>query len=230
MSDPLRREELLIRPGRELLGPGDWSRVFGREAPLEVEVGFGRDDGLLRRAAAQKERNFIGVELKRERVDTYIGRAARSRLRNLRIVAGRAEVVIGILLPEAGVDSIRILFPDPWPKPKHEGNRLVQPYFARQLRRVLRPGGTVLLATDDAAYQEQMQSVMDGVGGFQRESVRDAAERDDEGTAARLGPGERIGTDGTTIFERKGKERGRGIRYFLYRRSAEAPCTAGATA
>lgn len=220
MPPALLPKDLLVRPGRPLRGPGDWARLFGRTAPLEVEIGFGRDDGLLRRAAAQAERDFIGVELRQERVDTYLGRAARSRIRNLRVLPGRAETVVGVMLPEGGVDAMRILFPDPWPKPKHAGNRLIQPWFARQVRRVLRPGGTLLMATDDAAYQEQMREVVDGVGGFETVSVRDAAERDDDGTAERLGPGERIGTDGTTIFERKGKARGRPIRYFTWRRAA----------
>jgi len=200
-------DPLLVRPGHDLRGPGDWGRVFGRIAPLEVEVGFGRDEGLIRRAAADPERDFLGIELKVERVQTYLGRVRRAGLANVRIVAGRAEVVLGILLPPGGVNAVRILFPDPWPKDRHAGNRLIQPYFLREVRRVLGPGGILWMATDDAAYQRQMVEVAESVGGFAGGPYD--------------GPEERTPTDGITIFERKGIQQGRSIRYFRYRRLAE---------
>ncbi|NUN51398.1 MAG: tRNA (guanosine(46)-N7)-methyltransferase TrmB [Planctomycetaceae bacterium] len=205
MQADLPAHPLLLRPGRELPGPGAWEGVFGRRAPLEVEVGFGRDDALLRRAKARPERDFLGLELKRDRVETYLSRAARLGIRNLRILPGRAEVVFGVMLPAASVAAARILFPDPWPKDKHAWNRLLQPFFARELRRTLEPGADLLLATDDAAYAAQMRSVMDGDGGF-------------EGGPA----DERTVFDGTTIFERKGLAEGRKGNWFLYRRRASA--------
>jgi tRNA (guanine-N7-)-methyltransferase len=200
----LEPESLLVRPGRELRGPGGWDALFGRRAPLEVEVGFGRDAGLLRRAKAAPERDFLGIELKRDRVETYLGRAARAGLRNLRVVPGRAEVVLGILLPPGRVSTLRVEFPDPWPKDRHASHRLVQPFLVREARRVLEPGGVLLMATDDAPYQEQMRSVVASVGGFE------GGETD--------APRERSLDDGQTIFERKGLERGAAIRWFLWRR------------
>jgi tRNA (guanine-N7-)-methyltransferase len=197
---------LLVRPGRELTGPGGWDGVFGRRAPLEVEVGFGRDDALLRRAAAAPDRDFLGVELKRERVETYLRRAARLGLRNLRVVSGRAEVVLGVLLADARASAVRILFPDPWPKERHASHRLVRPFFVREVRRVLEPGGTLVMATDDAAYQRQMEETVAADGGFEGGPVEPGAERSLN--------------DGTTIFQRKGLARGAAIRWFLWRRRA----------
>jgi tRNA (guanine-N7-)-methyltransferase len=200
---------LLVRPGLELTGPGDWPRVFGRRAPLEVEVGFGRDDGLLRRAAAQPERDFLGIELKDERVETYVRRAGRLGLRNLRIVPGRAETVIGVLLPDACADAVRVLFPDPWPKARHAGHRLLRPFFVRELRRVLRPGGELVLATDDAPYAAEMVESVAVTGGLEGPL---------DGPADR--PGEEDVLHGTTLFERKWRAEGRTIRYFRYRRAS----------
>jgi tRNA (guanine-N7-)-methyltransferase len=204
MTTDLAPESLLVRPGRELPGPGGWDAIFGRRAPLQVEVGFGRDEGLLRRAKRHPERDFLGIELKRDRVETYLGRAARSGLRNLRVAPGRAEVVLGILLPDARVSTLRIEFPDPWPKDRHAHHRLFQPYFVREARRVLEPGGILVAVTDDAPYQEQMRTVVASVGGFE------GGETDPER--------ERSLADGTTIFERKGLQRGATIRWFLWRR------------
>ena len=197
-------ESLLVRPGRELAGPGGWDAVFGRRAPLQVEVGFGRDEGLLRRAKRSPERDFLGIELKRERVETYLGRAARAGLRNVRVAPGRAEVVLGILLPDARAAAIRVEFPDPWPKDRHAHHRLVQPHFVREARRVLEPGGALVRATDDAPYQEQMRAVVASAGGFEGGEVDPERERSL--------------ADGTTIFERKGLQRGATIRWFLWRR------------
>jgi len=197
-------EALLVRPGRELPGPGAWDAVFGRRAPLLVEVGFGRDDGLLRRARAAPDRDFLGVELKRDRVRTYLGRAARAGLRNLRVVPGRAEVVVGILLPAGRVAGMRIECPDPWPKDRHAGHRLVRPFFVREVRRVLEPGGWLLLSTDVTAYAEQMRAAVESVGGWEAVPVEGAAERN--------------GGDDPTIFESKGLAQGRPIRRLRFRR------------
>ena len=200
----LTPDDLLVRPGRELRGPGGWVAVFGRRAPLQVEVGFGRDEALLRRAKRQPGRDFLGIELKRDRVETYLGRAVRAGLRNLRVIEGRAEVVLGVLLPDARVSSLRIEFPDPWPKDRHARHRLVQPFLVREARRVLEPGGELVMATDDAPYQEQMRAVVASVGGFEGGEVEPQRERSL--------------ADGTTIFERKGLQRGASIRWFLWRR------------
>jgi tRNA (guanine-N7-)-methyltransferase len=200
----LAPDSLFVRPGRELPGPGAWDAVFGRRAALEVEVGFGRDDALLRRARAMPERDFLGIELKRDRAEAYARRAVRLGLRNLRIVAARAEVAIGVLLPDARAAVVRALFPDPWPKDRHAGHRLVRPFFVREARRVLEPGGLLVLATDDAPYGSEMRAAVAAAGGFEGGDADPSREGDL--------------FDGTTIFERKGLAAGASIARLVYRR------------
>jgi len=216
MAQTIPADAFLVRPGREILGPGGWDAVFGRRAPREVEVGFGRDDGLLRRAKASPERDFLGIELKADRVRAYLGRAARMGVRNLRVVPGRAETVLGVMLPDGCAATVRILFPDPWPKDRHASHRLLQPFFVREVRRVLEPGGTLLLATDDAAYGEQMRAVVEATGGF------GGVPGDLSGSRWEPDPGVTVdgreAYDGTTIFERRGLTEGRAITRLLYRR------------
>ncbi len=125
-------------------------------------------------------------------------------MRNLRVVEGRAEVVLGVMIPAGRAAAVRILFPDPWPKDRHAAHRLFQPFFVREVRRVLEPGGLLEAATDDAAYGEQIATVVAGVGGF-------------EGGATAPGD-ERSEGDGRTIFESKGLARGASIRRFRWRR------------
>jgi tRNA (guanine-N7-)-methyltransferase len=117
-------------------------------------------------------------------------------------------VVLGVLVPDGRASSVRIEFPDPWPKDRHASHRLMQPFFVRQVRRALEPGGVLVAATDDAAYQEQMRAVVEGVGGFEGGEVDPRAHREI--------------SDGTTIFERKGLARGATIRWFLWRRLPRA--------
>jgi tRNA (guanine-N7-)-methyltransferase len=197
-------DTLLVRPGRELRGPGDWDGLYGRSAPLEVEVGFGRDEGLLRRAKAAPDRDFLGIELKGDRVRAYLGRAIRAGVRNLRVVPGKAEVVLGVLLPAGRAAAVRVLFPDPWPKDRHAPHRLFQPFFVREARRVLEPGGILAAATDDAAYGDQIERVVRETGGFEGVPGGES--------------GERSRDEGTTIFERKGLAQGAAIRRFRWRR------------
>ncbi len=151
---------LTVAPGRELAGPADWARVFGRSAPLVVEVGFGKDPFLLDRATARPGDDHVGIERDPGRVETFVLEAERRGLTNVRALPISAELAIGVCFATGSVSELHVYFPDPWPKARHAANRLVQPWFAREARRILAQDGHLFVATDDAPYVAQIRDVL----------------------------------------------------------------------
>ena len=149
-----------VAPGRELSGPGDWARVFGRRAPLVVEIGFGKDPFLLDRAQARPCEDHIGIERDPGRAEAFDAEIARRGLANVRVLPISAELALTLCFEDGAVAELHVYFPDPWPKARHEDNRLVRPWFAREARRVLGESGRLFLATDDAPYAAQMREVL----------------------------------------------------------------------
>jgi tRNA (guanine-N7-)-methyltransferase len=155
-------ERLWPRYGLEPVSaaPLDLSAVFGRRAPLVVEIGFGSGSQLLASAQARPDADFLGIEVHRPGVGRVLLAAEQAGLANLRVICADAvEVLRGSLIP-ASVDEVLILFPDPWPKKRHHKRRLIQPAFAQLLATVLRPGGRLRLATDWEDYAHHMMAVL----------------------------------------------------------------------
>ena len=192
----------LVVPGRELRGPDDWPELFGRRAPLVVEIGFGKDTFLLEQAEAHPERDHVGVERDPHRVALFLERAEERGLANIRALPVAAEMALGLCFPDRSVTELHVYFPDPWPKVRHARNRLVQPWFAREARRVLAEDGVLYMATDDEPYRDQMLEVMEG-GGFVNLMAEGWVDE------APLGH--------ETKFERLWRQRGRGIHHMLFR-------------
>ncbi len=202
--DPLPR---LLVPGRELRGPDDWQRHTGRAAPLVVEVGFGKDAFLLDRAARDPASDHVGVERDPHRVRAFLAKADARGLENLYVLPVTAELALGACLPVAGVAELHVYFPDPWPKARHAGHRMVQPWFGREAHRVLTPGGAVHLATDDPEYARAMIAVFEESGLFRNVHGRGVvAER----------PSAPFCEDHRTKFERLWRRRGRRIHHLAY--------------
>ncbi|HTD85068.1 MAG TPA: tRNA (guanosine(46)-N7)-methyltransferase TrmB, partial [Candidatus Binatia bacterium] len=86
-------------------------------------------------------------------------KAKRAGLTNVSLMRIEAYYFLEYLLPRQSLVALHVYFPDPWPKRKHRKNRLLNEAFAETCTRVLAPGGTVYLRTDDADYFQQMQSV-----------------------------------------------------------------------
>lgn len=153
-----------LEPDDGILDP---VKTFGRQAPLVMEIGFGMGDSLLQMAIANPDRDFIGVEVHRPGVGRLLHEIAAHDLSNLRIYCHDAKDILAHCIADGTLDTLQIFFPDPWHKKRHNKRRLIQLEFMEQVRRKLKPGGRVHMATDWVPYAEHMMSVMSAAPGYQ---------------------------------------------------------------
>lgn len=147
------------------------AELFGREAAVTLEIGFGMGHSLVAMAKAAPERNFIGVEVHRPGVGACLMEAEAQGVENLRVIEFDAVEVLEQWLADGCLDRVQIFFPDPWHKTKHHKRRLIQPGFVQLLRRKMQPGGVLHLATDWENYAEHMLEVMKAASGYENVSV-----------------------------------------------------------
>ena len=145
-------------PGRVLLVwrrcpfPVDWERAFGRIAPLHLEVGFGDGRFTTRRARAEPEQDFVGLEVSTESVQRAVARVRREGVGNVRVAKAGAGYAVRHLFAPCSLDTITVNFPDPWPKERHARHRLLRHDFFELAASRLRLGGEIRLATDHLDY------------------------------------------------------------------------------
>ncbi len=135
------------------------AEVLPQEQPFEVEVGCGDGSFLIRYAQAHPERNFLGIERLLGRTRKTDRKGLRAGLRNLRVLRLEAAYSVEFMLPAAAAAAVHVYFPDPWPKRRHHGRRLINPAFVATVCRALAPGGRFYLRTDDLDYFKHMGEV-----------------------------------------------------------------------
>jgi tRNA (guanine-N7-)-methyltransferase len=165
-----RRRGQRLRPGRRRLLAEDLPEVelvvpeaghiepaslFADRRPLWLEIGFGGGEHLAAQAAAHPDRGLIGCEPFISGVAKLLAQAELLALTNLRIVVDDARLLLAAL-PDGCLERIFVLFPDPWPKARHQKRRIVNAATAAQFARLLLPGGELRLATDDMGYARAM--------------------------------------------------------------------------
>lgn len=127
------------------------SPARGEEQNTVLEIGFGGGEHLVAQATAHPGTRFIGVEPFLNGVASCLRHIEEANAQNIRLHNGDARDVIA-RLPDASLDLVYILFPDPWPKTRHHKRRLIQPEFLDELTRVMKPGAELRFATDWANY------------------------------------------------------------------------------
>lgn len=178
--------------------PLDPRAVFGRAAPLVLEIGSGMGETTAAIAQAHPETDFIAVEVHGPGVGSLLKKIEELDLKNLRIIRHDAVEVLETMIPEGALAGIHLFFPDPWPKKRHHKRRLVQPETAALLARKLMPGGVLHAATDWVDYAEHMESVL---------GAEPLLERLPAGASRPM-----------TKFERRGLKLGHEVRDLRYRR------------
>ena len=192
-------EEGWLRYGLGLdAGQLDTEAIFGRKAPLTLEIGFGMGQSLLEMAKQAPEQDFIGVEVHRPGVGALLNGLLTESVSNVRVFSCDAIEVLKQCIADESLDRLMLFFPDPWHKAKHNKRRIVQPAFAELVRTKLKPGGVFHMATDWEPYAEHMLEVMNAAPGYKNLS-------EDNTWGPR--PAERP----ETKFERRGKRLEHGV-------------------
>lgn len=145
--------------------PFDPLALAPRAQAVWLEAGFGAGEHLTAQAAARPEVLMLGAEPFVNGLAACVAEIEARRLSNVRLHAGDVRALM-TRLPDASVDRLFLLFPDPWPKPRHWKRRLVSPSFLAESARVLKPGATVRFATDWAQYADWALERFLGCGAF----------------------------------------------------------------
>ena len=130
-------------------------------AQLGIEIGFGMGQALVQWAREAPDWRLVGVEVYQPGIGSLMAQLESESLASVSVVEADAAWLVADVLQTASVDECRILFPDPWPKARHAKRRLIQPAFAADLARIIKPGGIVRLATDWQPYADWMLEVLD---------------------------------------------------------------------
>lgn len=188
----------------------DYAAVFGRSAPVVLEIGCGMGETTARIAQMRPDVNFLGCEVFAAGVGALAKRLEENAIENVRIIRHDAVEVVRDMIPEDSLDGVHIYFPDPWRKARHHKRRLVAQPFIGLLASRIRAGGYIHCATDWENYAEQMLEVLEGEfklenrygSGFSPVMANPLCERP------------------TTKFQTRGEKLGHGIWDLVYIRKA----------
>ncbi|PHM69008.1 tRNA (guanosine(46)-N7)-methyltransferase TrmB [Xenorhabdus sp. KJ12.1] len=183
----------------------DMAELFGRDAPVVLEIGFGMGTSLVTMANQNPEKNFFGIEVHAPGVGACLASAEDENISNLRVMCHDAIEVLENMIPEQGLEMVQLFFPDPWHKARHNKRRIVQPAFAQMIRNKLKIGGVFHMATDWQPYAEHMLEVMSEAEGY-----RNISESNDYVPRPDSRP--------VTKFEMRGHRLGHGVWDLMFER------------
>lgn len=190
---------------RRLAWPTPWAEIFGRNAPLILEVGFGNGDHLTHLAARYPDHNLIGLEISQPSLRKASRKVKRQQLRHVRIIHATAHAFLWLACPPSSLDQLHINFPDPWPKEDHHSRRLISLPFLHLTATRLMPGAWLNIATDHPDYQPVIAACLENSPFFHSRLPTTWTTTD----VARF----------ITKYERKAQAEGRISHYYLWQRN-----------
>jgi tRNA (guanine-N7-)-methyltransferase len=143
----------------------DLETIFGRKAPLHVDVGCGEGSFLCALAQRLPDKNFLGIERLLGRIRSSARKAA--SLSNVRLLQMESSYAVRYLLPPGSVETFYLLFPDPWPKRRHHRRRIVTPEFLHSVHIALEKNGLICIATDHLDYFRKIEEIARATSGFE---------------------------------------------------------------
>jgi len=146
-------DDLLPQIGIPASGPVEPAGLIPGKAAHVLEIGFGGGEHLTGQAARHADTGYLGVEPFINGVAKALTQIDEAGLENVRLFEGDARDVME-RMPDQCLDRIFLLFPDPWPKARHAKRRFVQDETAAEFVRLLKPGGSLRVATDVKAYAD----------------------------------------------------------------------------
>ncbi|UVO09354.1 tRNA (guanosine(46)-N7)-methyltransferase TrmB [Pectobacterium polonicum] len=141
----------------------DFNALFGRDAQVVLEIGFGMGASLVTMAAQHPEQNFLGIEVHLPGVGACLASAQEAGISNLRVMCHDAVEVLMNMIPDGSLSMVQLFFPDPWHKARHNKRRIVQVPFVQLVQSKLKVGGVFHMATDWEPYAQHMLEVMTSV-------------------------------------------------------------------
>jgi tRNA (guanine-N7-)-methyltransferase len=184
--------------------PPDFREVFGRGAPLVVEIGSGMGETTARIARENPGTDYLAIEVHAPGIGSLLKQLDEGGVANVRVIQHDAVEVMRDMVPAASLAGLHVFFPDPWPKKRHHKRRLIQPAFAELAASRLLPGGYFHVATDWQEYAEHVLEVLRATPGLTN-------------TAEDFAP--RPPTRPETKFERRGLKLGHGVWDIVFKRT-----------
>ena len=184
-------------------GPVSSPALFGEACPLELEIGFGGGEHLAGQAAMRPGTGFIGCEPFLNGVVSALGHIQDQGLPNIRLHMGDALDVLN-RLPDASLERVYLLHPDPWPKARHAKRRFMNAGPIDMVAAKLKPGGEFRFGTDHAVYVAHAMMIMNARRDFawQVSTAADFLTRPADWPETR--------------YERKARRLGHEVWYFRY--------------
>ena len=176
----------------------NFNQIFGRNAPVVLEIGFGNGETLVQQAAASPNNDYVGIEVHEPGVGHCLIAARDAGITNLKLITHDAIEVLDKQIPLSALHRINLYFPDPWPKKRHHKRRILQLPFLELCADRLAPGCSLHVATDWANYAEHIDAVLSETDRF---TCADRREHD----------GDRPLDRPMTKFERRGLRKGHRI-------------------